>query len=395
MSGDATRRGAAWTAIAAGTLIRLALAVSQPEIADTPNFHKVAEALRDGHTLYVDTRGWFPYPPVWNRVEVAALFLTEKTATPFAFWIKVPSILGDAAIAALLLFLAPPGRGALLAAAYALNPVPILITGAHGQFDALAILGCLGALFLTQRGRGPVLAGLALGAGIALKSFPVLLLPVFWPCFDARGRWKFVSAALLPVGLFLLTYLVFVPAAVVREVFGYSGACDHGWAAIVRSASVLRTGALPANADLAGLLGFAKLLFLAAFGFEIWHWSRRPESVPELPKRIAIVFVLFYVVYGGIGSQCLLWAIPFLLLVAPTAGLAYSAAAICTLVPFYRLFYSGLLFVDPPIAPEDLRSRFQLWLAGTAIWWLFCLAWLIRAAVLPDPKAARAVARAS
>lgn len=388
MSGDATRRAAAKTAIAVGALIRLAIAVSQPGIADVPNFYRVANTLRSGGTLYVDTKGLFPYPPVWSQVEVAALALAEKTETPFELWVKVPSILADVGISIVLWLLAPGARGAWLAMAYALNPVAILISGAHGQFDALAILACLGALLFTVRRPHAVVAGLCLGVGIALKSFPILLLPVFWPFVAPPQRRRFAAAAVLPAGLLLATYLLFVPAAVIREVFGYSGASDHGWAAAVRAVRALQTG-VP-FIDLAPALGAAKLLFLAIYALAIGRWLRRPAPPEQLPERIALVFVSFYVLYGGIGSQYLLWAVPFLLLVSLPLGLLYSVAATCSLVPFYRLFYSRILFEDPPLRPAELHRRFFHWLVGTAIWWLFCVGWLVRAARTPRNRTAGA-----
>jgi hypothetical protein len=363
-------------AIVFGTLLRLAIAAWEPEIADINNAHRVADVLRAGGTLYVDTKGLFPYPPVWNRVEVAAAALSDGGQMGFAFWIKLPSILADAAIAILLMLLVPGGRGGWLATAYALNPVPILISAGHGQFDAVAILGCVAALYFLQRRPHAVASGLCLGAGIALKSFPVLLLPVFWPFVPARQRLRFAAAAVLPTALLLSTYLLFVPAAVVREVFGYSGASDHGWAAIVRGIAALRTR--NPFLDLAGPLGVAKVVFLALYLVALWRWSREPVPTEPLAWRIAVVFVAFYVVYGGIGSQYLLWAVPFLLLVSLPAGLLYSAAAVCSLVPFYRLFYSGVVLADPIYRPERLGPRFAAWLVGTSIWWLFCAGWLLR-----------------
>jgi hypothetical protein len=165
-------RGAVLLAVAAGLAIRFALALTQGEVADTPNYHRVAAVLRSGGELYVDTPGLFPYPPVWNWVEVASLALAEKTGVPFVVWVKIPSILADAGIALLLGALAPVGRRALYASAYALNPVPILISGAHGQFDSVPILCCVVAVYAMERKRSAPLAALALTLGIALKSFP-------------------------------------------------------------------------------------------------------------------------------------------------------------------------------------------------------------------------------
>ncbi|HEV8231999.1 MAG TPA: hypothetical protein VGQ75_06600 [Thermoanaerobaculia bacterium] len=380
-AGDSSR-GAVLVAVAAGLAIRFALASTQGEVADTLKYHRVAVILRSGGQLYVDTAGLFPYPPVWNRVEVASLMLAEKTGVPFVVWVKLPSILADAGIALFLAALAPIGRRALYASAYALNPVPILVSGAHGQFDSLPLLCCITAVYVLQRRQSATLAALALTLGIALKSFPVLLVPVFLLDIEGwRRRFLFLAAALIPVGLLLLPNLATAPQAVARELFAYSGAGDHGWMAIARIVHVLRTGTLLAAGKLSGLLSAAKLLFLAAYAVALFVWARRGGRLPPLTLRIAFVFMLFGAVYGGISSQTLIWALPFLLLVSLRDGLLYSAAATWSLVAFYTLFYPTVLYLDPAVRRERLLARILSWLCGTAIWWLFSVWWTGRQAV--------------
>lgn len=364
-------------------MIRMALALTQGEVADTPYYHRIAAVLRSGGQLYVDTAGRFPYPPVWNHVEVASLALSERTGVPFVIWVKLPSILADAAIALLLAALAPVGRAALFASAYALNPVPILISGAHGQFDSLPILCCLAAVYFVEKMRSAPLAALALTLGIALKSFPVLLLPVFlmqigsWP-----RKLRFAAIALVPAGLILLPHLAIAPRAVASELFGYSGVGDHGWMAIARIVQAIRTRILTRDADLGFLLSGTKLLFLLGCAAALVSWARMKEDRrPALPLRIAFVFMLFYTIYGGISSQSLLWALPFLMLANVRDALIYSAVAFCSLASFYAAFYPGLLFRDPPTGLESLLTSLYVWLAGTAVWWLFSLSWTARTAL--------------
>ena len=364
-------------ALAAGLVIRLVLAFTQGEIADTPNYHRVAAVLKAGGVLYVDTTGLFPYPPVWNHVEVAALTLAESTPIPFVVWVKLPSILADLGIAALLALLAPAGRRALYAAAYALNPVPILISSVHGQFDSLPLLCCLGAVYFLQERESPPLAALALTLGIALKAFPILLVPVFLLSVAGRKRLQFLATALLPAALILLPNLVATPRAVVHELVAYSGAPDHGWLAIARIFKVLESGARIDPETVATLLLVAKVLFLVAYATVLVYWARRPGRRSSLGLGIAFVFMLFCSLYGAISSQMLLWALPFLLLVVLPEGVLDSAAATASLAGFYAAMYPPLLYLGPPAGRAQL-TRILLWLGGTTVWWLFTLGWTIR-----------------
>ena len=91
--------------------------------------------------------------------------------------------------------------------AYALHPVAILVVGFHGQFDSVALLALVCALRWLDRGLRDRSA-LALAAGIALKSFPVLVLPfalLFVPG-GGRARFRYALLATVPVALLLLPF---------------------------------------------------------------------------------------------------------------------------------------------------------------------------------------------
>jgi Gpi18-like mannosyltransferase len=74
----------------------------------------------------------------------AAQRLADATTWPFHFWIKLPSIIADLIIG-WLLYTWPRSihsvSAAQRAALYLFNPIVLLISAAHGQFDALVILG--------------------------------------------------------------------------------------------------------------------------------------------------------------------------------------------------------------------------------------------------------------
>jgi hypothetical protein len=193
-----------------------------------------------------------------------------------------------------------------------------------------------------------------------------------------RRRLLFLAAALAPAGLILVPSLVTSPRAVTHELFAYSGTGDHGWLAIARIIHVLRTGTLIQPEKLGGVLLAAKILFLLAYGAALFYWARKPDRRPSLVGRIAFSFMLFDVLYGGISSQMLLWALPFLLLVAFRDGVLYSAAATVSVVSFYATLYPALLYLGPPAGTGQLLTRILLWLFATAVWWLLTIWWTAR-----------------
>ncbi len=94
---------------------------------------------------------------------------------PWDFYLlyKGPIWMADFAIAALLARMTGTAQGFR---SYLLNPYVLLI-GSGWTFDAMMVLGLLLGIYLLQRDR-PVLAGIALGVGTAIKYVPVLLVPV-------------------------------------------------------------------------------------------------------------------------------------------------------------------------------------------------------------------------
>ena len=58
-----------------------------------------------------------------------------------------------------------------------MEPVRILVSGYHGNTDAVYAMLSLLAVYLLQDRNRPLLAGLALGLAINIKLIPVLLIP--------------------------------------------------------------------------------------------------------------------------------------------------------------------------------------------------------------------------
>jgi hypothetical protein len=381
----AEARGRDWRSpavVAAAALIVRALAalLSDRVVADVLRYQKVAAHVLDvSWNPYLAPR-LYPYPALWVWFEVAAEWLARHAGVSFALAVKAPVVMADAVLAGVLVSWGRE-RGALTprsAWAYALHPVAILVVGFHGQFDSVALLALVCALRGLDRGHLDRSA-LALAAGIALKSFPVLVLPfalLFVPG-GGRARVRYALLATAPVALLLLPFAASDRAALFRELFAYAGVPDFGWIGALRAMRGVTRGHLAraADAQWAPLLAASKVLFLAAAA-GLWvavarGWIRWRAEASALGVLLA-----FQVFYGALSAQYLLWPVPFAVLLRERFLLPHAAAATLALVGFYVLLAPGVLTPgDAPLLRPAVAERF--WMAGTAALWLVCTVWTV------------------
>jgi len=366
--------GAVWPPVLTAFAIRLAaILLSDRVVADVLRYHRVgAHVLDVSWNPYLAAR-LYPYPPVWVWVEAACEWLARHSGLSFAVLVKLPVLGAELAIVALLARWGAERGGSARWAPwiYALHPVAVMISGFHGQFDSLALLMVLLAARASERGRHDA-AALALAAGIAVKSFPVLAVPVLMlRVTGTAARLRFLALALLPVAILLIPYLAHDAGAVLRELFGYGGVADFGWIAVWRGERWLVEGTLGRGEARywAPLVTVAKLLFLAAYAAVLAR--RRPGG--DVVAAILAVFVAFHAFYGALSAQYLLWVVPLAVL-RPDRWLAlHGVAATVGLVGFYLFLAPGVL------TPAETRAvgAGMLWVMGTAAVQLASVAWLI------------------
>jgi Glycosyltransferase family 87 len=361
--------------------LRLALVfLCDREVADVLRYRKVAD-----HVLSVSWNPYqaprlHPYPPVWFAWEAASGWLARQGALPFAVLVKLPQVMAELALVALLARGAlawPGGQGTLgLRAAwvYALHPVSLLVTAAHGQFDALALLFVMLALSWSAQDRHDRSA-LALSAAVALKSFPALLLPLFLLGRGRTGAARYALLCLGPLALLLLPFALHDPGALWRELPGYGGVADFGWIGLWRGLAWLRHGVLPRAEAAAwgGLVLASKLLFLAAYAALLAALARGRLRL-GLGDAALLVLLTFLVCYGALSAQYLLWVVPLGLARLDRELAVYSVLATLALLGFYPFLAPGVLF--PRGAVPVRFACGALWVVGTGSVLLASAAWL-------------------
>lgn len=300
---------------------------------DIDSFRLVGTALLNGEEVYSSAAaGRHPYLPFQMFLIGGALWAAEQTSLPFVVWIKLPAVLADAAITAALFQTLrrrdPSGTTAVSGAAlYALNPVSLLVSAYHGQFDALPTLLLLLAWSTWRARRGSSAA--ALGAAILNKSWPLLFLPIVVMRLRARrARLGYTLLALgIPLGataVYLLRFnadpLVLMRPLTHTGVPGYWGisaviALGARWAPALQPAYELLLRAAPWLLLLTGLLA-------------LWR-TRRQSALDALVTTILTLLA----VSVGMGIQWLLWVVPFALLAGARRWLTwYSIMAVILLL---------------------------------------------------------------
>lgn len=345
-------------------------------VADVLRYQKVARHVLDvSWNPYLSPR-LYPYPPLWVWVEAGSEWLSRATGASFAVLVKLPVLMADLGIVALLARWARDERVAQRAAwLFALHPVSVLVTSFHGQFDSVMLFFVLLSLRFQQSNRSD-LSALSLSAAIATKSFPVLLVPLFVLSLGAARAVRFVFLAIVPVLALLLPYALSDSGALARELLGYGGIADFGWIGAWRALRWLATGALWRSeaAQWPASIAAAKGLFLLLYVAGLWAIATRRLRWP-LPQSTLAVLLAFLTFYGAISAQYLLWPVPLGALMPGAWFGIYSAAATVALAGFYLFLAPGVLTAaaSGPLGPHAAGVA---WACGAGAVLVAGAAWL-------------------
>jgi hypothetical protein len=333
----------------AAALVFLALAASSGDvwrgtaaISDVPVYERYGKALESGEVPYRDFRP--EYPPGALVAFVAPALLTDD---PLAYARVFAALMTAAGVAMVLLVAvalrvldAGPGWAARALAVPATTPLllgPLVLT----RFDLLAAAITVGAVAAALAGRTR-LAGVVLGVAVAVKLYPLVLLPLLaawaWRRGGRREGAVVAGLCLAVVAVAFAPFALLAPDGVAWSVWRQLGrplqieslgaavllALHHaagmplGWASSHGSQNL--TGVPAALA--AAATSVAQVAALA------WVWARfaRERCDREGLALAAAAAVTAFVALGKVLSpQFLVWLLPLVPLVAGARGAAASA----------------------------------------------------------------------
>jgi hypothetical protein len=329
----------------------------------------VASALLDQPlSLYSDLNPereyHWPYPPGYFPWVLASHGLDSAGILSFRAAIVLPAIAADAALAWLVqagLGRAGAAERARLggAALVALGPAFALISGYHGQIDALAILPAVVALLVWERGgpRRALVAGLLIGAGASIKTAPGLMLLALLPTVVSRREAATLVGAAVALPLAALAPFLVADGAGVVRALGYGGIPGQGGLTMLADPGLTRywvhnepgvgpNGVVAFLSDHGTVFTAAALLAAGAFAMR-----RRME-----PRHAAVLLWLtFYVLGTGFAFQYAIWGLPFLIL---AGRLRWAAALQAGLLVPMLVYYLG------PFKADALLPLYYVLMAG-------------------------------
>jgi len=313
---------------------------SHGELVDWPTYLNYGSAMRHGLVPYRDFA--VEYPPGALPVFVLPTWTHGDYAASFAWLMALCGVLLVAVVASV--------RPA--AALYvALGP---LLVGSLilSRFDLWPTLLATSSLALLLRGRH-TLGWALLGAAVAAKVWPLVLVPLALTWSIRRGRRLAPLAGLVVVAAAALPFAVLSPGGLWDSV---SGQASRPLQVESLGAAFLTTFAHPrivtshgsqnivGHHSLALVFGTLQLLVLAA----LWLAFLRGPATGERLVRYAAACVCAFVVFGKVLSpQYLIWLLPLVPLVRGRRGVAatvlLTAACVLTQVWFPQRYFAYAL----------------------------------------------------
>lgn len=209
---------------------------------------------------------------------------------------------------------------------YALNPVTIISSNIHGQFDVIPIFFLLTGIYLLTKHK-EIKSILMISFAVFTKTWPILFtIPIF---IKLKNKLLFLLIIIIPLISVLFHWLYFktplidilMPIKNYRGVYGYWG---------IGNILVLLWPKIN---------GSAIQLLRRIFFIGLLTYSFFPNSKNVL-KNILMVMLFFFTFTLTFGSQWLTWLVPFVILIKPKNWIRfYISATIYIIFAFAKNVY--------------------------------------------------------
>ncbi|HTD53462.1 MAG TPA: hypothetical protein VK780_10595, partial [Thermoanaerobaculia bacterium] len=290
--------------------LRVVFVFAYPGGYDTQSYEMVVSIEERHGNVYSETTR-YNYSPVWGWVLLGLSAIGRATGLGLVRAVGLFLLAVDVATAMLVARLAGarfgPARGHLAGLLFFANPVSVLISSWHLQFDNLSLLCLLLAIFAFEREKGTAPVVGFLSASLLVKHVTWFHPLLFLGRKERRGR----AWYLMPYAFFAVSFLPFAGSwkEILDHVFRYRGLMgNYGTEAALLIRGVPEW--LPSA------------LFAIACLLAVWKLDRS-----DLVRASLCLFLVILVFLPGFGRQYCVWPIA-LGSVAPGPGLAvYTVVA--------------------------------------------------------------------
>ncbi len=370
---------------------------------DISNYRTVAELVLAHSDVYPVAGKYVfihPFLPLFMYILAASEWVSRLPGLSFFTVVRLPLVLADVGTAALVFLAAKElrkdaGAAANIGLAYAVCPLPIFVTVYHGQFDALPIFFAFLAWYLVYFSKPGLSwvagAGAALGLGILMKSWPVLLFPaLLFGLMKTTGR--STPAGQAPTALLawfsrpqwrekLLVFTGVAAAVPAVAVVIYLVSFQASFAALRTKNFEYRAPFLTTYAEILDHLGR-----LVPRATDWANWADDNErlimysallvvTVLVVPRRgllTAVVTLIAVALMTSRGAHHYVWIVPFALVAGQRAFFVpFSAAAFLSLV--IAGFYGGGIYFGFQDVPFGERSLDHMWFRYVIVWSILVL----------------------
>jgi hypothetical protein len=264
---------------------------------DIKSFSLVSDHVLAGQDVYSseDTLNRHPYLPLEMYWLAFAKWTSNILQVPFSTFVKLLPIAADAILSVIIyLYLRtklPQIQAFFGGVIYAINPIAVMVSSYHGQFDAIPALFLVVSIW--QAERSEFSSGWWLGLGVLVKSWPVLALPSllkFYSSVKQRlGLLVFFSIAPILGVLFYMLYFNANFLTVIKPALSYNhGVGAYSYIYGIRLLSVLWPDwGTPLYSMIFNIARYFTLAILAV----IWYSTARKEN---LISGLLTIFVSFF-----------------------------------------------------------------------------------------------------
>mgnify|MGYP001591659917 FL=1 len=316
---------------------------------DLQSYLQIGELTLKGINIYPNVANLHhPYLPFFLYVEAFAFWLGQSRIIIIII-IKFINIILDLGILYLVYLLSKKNLKTTFL--YAINPVTILITTLHGQFDVIPIFFALLAIYLIQK-KKELASILSFSFAILTKTWPVLfLIPI---------AQRIKSKSLLPliiifpvVFMFIYVYLFKSSLLSIGEtLLSYQGLWGIWgiWNLLGKQRILIQK--------------LSTLIFLSCFFSYSWFNKER-----NIIKNILNLLFFFFIFTTNFSIQYFAWIIPFLIILKPKNYSTLIILITLYLISFYFVWVFLLITPQWLIIIQNAIG-FVLWLSFIKVGYL-------------------------